>query len=304
MIIDIMERYYFIVNPIAGTGVGARAFEKVRGIMDSSGIDYGYALSEHPGHAVELAEQALAAGEKCIVAMGGDGTLREVAGVLVGKDSVLGLIPCGTGNDFARAVHIPQDVDAAMQILLNNPPRPIDAGSVNGAYFFNVAGFGFDTDVVKYTEKFKKKLNGNLPYMLGILQTLLHLTPRKMTVSYKGGEVTLPALLICAANGTHFAGGMNLAPNALQDDGMFDVCILHDIGVFAFLKLLPKFKKGKHLDSKHFTFLKTAKMKVTTELDCEVQLDGELVGHTPAEFIALPGALSMITGDCSPITRA
>lgn len=291
-----MERFYFVVNPIAGTGSGAREFEKVRMIMDAANADYGCAVSEYPGQAVELTKQALSCGEKRIVAVGGDGTLREVAGAMVGSGAALGLIPCGTGNDFARAVNIPQDTEEAVKILLNNAPRPIDAGSVNGEYFFNVAGFGFDTDVVKYTDKFKKKLNGNLPYMLGILQTLLHLAPRKMTVKYEEGEFTRKALLICAANGTHFAGGMNLAPNSQQDDGMLDVCILHDIGVFAFLLLLPKFKKGKHLNSRHFTFLRTARMQVTTELNCEVQLDGELAGGTPAEFLALPGALQMITG--------
>ena len=291
-----MDRYFFIVNPVAGTGAGERTFERVRELMDAAGADYGYAMSEYAGHAVELTKKALEAGERCIVSVGGDGTLREVAGVLVGKDAVLGLLPCGTGNDFARAVGIPKEPEASVEILLHNQPRPVDAGSVNGAYFFNVAGFGFDTDVVKYTEKFKKRLNGMLPYMLGILQTLMHLKPRKLKICYEGGEITVPALLICAANGTHFAGGINLAPNARPDDGMFDVCVLHDIGIFAFLNLLPKFVKGKHLNSPHFTLFRTAHMVVTTEENCEVQLDGELVGGTPAEFCAVPGALQMITG--------
>lgn len=300
-----MDRYYFIVNPVAGTGASLKAFARVRERMDAAGIDYGYAMSEYPGHAVKLTEEALAAGEKCIVSMGGDGTSREIAGVLAGKDAVFGVIPCGTGNDFVRATHIPQDTDKALDILLNNAPCPVDAGTANGGFFLNVAGFGFDTDVVKYTEKFKKKLNGNLPYMLGILQTMLHLTPRKMTVSYEGGEFTRKALLICAANGTHFGGGMHVCPNSLPDDGLFDVCILHDINILTFLYLLPRFKKGKHVDpkyGKYFTFFRTAKMRVTTELDCEVQLDGELVGNTPAEFIVLKGALNMITGD--PVSHA
>lgn len=163
-----MERLFFILNPVAGTGRGAKYFPQLRAVLDAKGVDYGYARSEHPGHAVELTRQAVAAGEKRIIAVGGDGTVNEVASALYGTGVVMGILPLGTGNDLARTLGLPTEPLEALDVVLNGQVRPMDAGMANDCFFINAAGYGFDVDVLQRVEKYKKRLNGMLPYLLGI----------------------------------------------------------------------------------------------------------------------------------------
>lgn len=289
-----MRRAFFVVNPIAGSGNGAKTLEALLRLLKERSADFDYVYSERPFHATELARAALERGEKCIVAVGGDGTVREVAEALIHTDAALGLIPCGTGNDLARALCIPFDVERALGILLESPTRRMDAGLANGRCFLNVGGFGFDTDVVIHTEQYKKRFNGMFPYMMGILTTLLR--PRRFELHGEADGVpfTENALFIAAANGTHFAGGMNLAPQSSPFDGTLDICLLRAIGLIPFLSLLPRFIKGKHLDSPHIKYFKAKRLTVTSETPSDVELDGELLGKTPVEFTVQPGALEVV----------
>ena len=249
------ERYYFIVNPISGSGRGKREFEQARALLEAAGACYAFVSTQYHAHAKELARAALAAGERCIVAVGGDGTVNEVASVLAGTEAAMGILPFGTGNDFSQALQIPQDTAGAVAALLSAAPRRVDAARANDAFFVNVSGFGFDVDVVRYTEKYKKRFNGMLPYMLGVMQSLLHLRPIPVRVEPEEGECfDTTALLFSACNGTQFAGGMHLAPLSDPADGLLDICILKGIGRIAFLQLLPRYIKGEHLGSKHIVY--------------------------------------------------
>lgn len=175
-----MDRLYFIVNPVSGSGEGMRRFSLVRGILEKRGVEYGFCFSEYPGHAVKLAKAAIDAGETRLVAVGGDGTLNEVASVVKDYTGIkLGVLPFGTGNDFARGIGLPEDDEGLVNVLTGGKSRLIDAGMAGDGFFINVAGFGFDVDVVRYTEKYKRRLNGMLPYMLGILQSLIYLPARR-----------------------------------------------------------------------------------------------------------------------------
>ncbi len=298
-------RYYFIVNPVSGSGRGERAFQEARMLLDAAGADYGWAVSGKAGEPFMLAKAALDAGERCIVAVGGDGTTQEVAAALKGSDAVMGLLPFGTGNDFARAAGLHKDVNAAVRTLLDANIRNIDTGEANGRLFMNVAGFGFDVDVVLYTEKYKKKYNGMLPYMLGILQAALHLKRRRVTLTLPDGSVrNTTALLVNACNGVCFAGGIKLAPNASAFDGLLDVCIVKGISLPQFLWLLPRYVKGKHLNSPHIEYFKAERLEVQSDPDSLLDLDGELIGETPASFLAHKGALKFIVGDAADGAQA
>ncbi|HWQ59326.1 MAG TPA: diacylglycerol kinase family protein [Clostridia bacterium] len=294
-----MRRLYFVVNPISGSGQGRTRFEQTRRLLDARGADYGFAYTEYAGHAVTLAKAALEAGERCLVAVGGDGTLRETAGVLADREGVeLGILPFGTGNDFARGVGLPEETEALVEILLKGKARPVDAGDADGEFFMNVAGFGFDVDVVRYTEKYKKKLNGMLPYLLGIFQSLLHLSRTKVRVETDAGEsFEVTATLFSVCNGSRFAGGIRVAPLASPSDGLFDVCILKKASLPVVLWLLPIYVRGKHLKyKKYFDYFKAR--SVRAECACApLELDGELIGQAPATFAVRPGAIRLILGD-------
>ena len=201
-----MERLFFILNPVAGTGRGAKYFPQLRAILDAKGVDYGYARSEHPGHAVELTRQAVAAGERRIIAVGGDGTISEVASALYGTGAVMGILPLGTGNDLARTLGLPTDPLEALDVVLHGRVQPMDAGMANDCFFINAAGYGFDVDVLQRVEKYKKRLNGMLPYLLGIAEALFHLRRLKLTLKRSEGVTETTGFILVAANGRYLGG--------------------------------------------------------------------------------------------------
>ena len=243
-----MERLFFILNPVAGTGRGAKYFPQLRAVLDAKGVDYGYARSEHPGHAVELTRQAVAAGEKRIIAVGGDGTVNEVASALYGTGVVMGILPLGTGNDLARTLGLPTEPLEALDVVLNGQVRPMDAGMANDCFFINAAGYGFDVDVLQRVEKYKKRLNGMLPYLLGIAEALFHLRRLKLTLKRSEGVTETTGFILVAANGRYLGGGMNATPQADPFDGLLDVCLVKDMPFYKFLPAIARFVKGAHLD--------------------------------------------------------
>ncbi len=287
-------RPYFIVNPVACGGKCAEMFGEVRDYLDGLGKEYALVETEAANQSARLALEAYAKGERFIVSVGGDGTLSEIVSALYDKkDVTMGLLPFGTGNDFARALSIPSDPKTAARILLEGEIRPIDAGLAGDKPFINVGGLGFDVDVVLNTERYKGKLHGMLPYFLGVMRSMTHLNRVPVKLIADGKVVEETALILSIANGTHFGGGMNVAPNADPSDGYFDVCMIKSISLPTFIALLPKFLKGRHVGKKPVVYFKAKEILV----ECErtpVQLDGELGEYAPTCFRVLKGALNMV----------
>lgn len=289
-----MERYCLISNRVAGSGSAGAYIDRVKALMENRGADFEIRETQYPGHATELAKAAVDEGFDVIVAVGGDGTLRETALSVVHTDRVLGLLPCGTGNDYARPLGIPTDAEAALDILLNGETRTVDAGMANDQIFFNIAGFGFDVDVLDYTEEFKPKCrNGETAYRLGCLKAVLGLKLRRSTLTFPDGTIERNVLMAAAGVGTHFGGGMNVLPESDMSDGLLDVCIAHDVKRIGVLKLLPKFIKGKHLGLKCITYRKATEVSVVCDPVSRIEVDGERMDGTPVTFRILPGALKV-----------
>lgn len=289
-----MERYCLISNRVAGSGSAGAYIDRVKALMENRGVDFEIRETQYPGHATELAKAAVDEGFDVIVAVGGDGTLRETALSVVHTDRILGLLPCGTGNDYARPLGIPTDAEAALDILLNGETRTVDAGMANDQIFFNIAGFGFDVDVLDYTEEFKPKCrNGETAYRLGCLKAVLGLKLRRSTLTFPDGTIERNVLMAAAGVGTHFGGGMNVLPESDMSDGLLDVCIAHDVKRIGVLKLLPKFIKGKHLGLKCITYRKATEVSVVCDPVSRIEVDGERMDGTPVTFRILPGALKV-----------
>ena len=289
-----MERYCLIANPISGSGNGKIYLERAKQILDAKGVDYTIKVTEYPGHATALAKEAVDAGFDVIVAVGGDGTLRETAMSVIHTDRVLGLLPCGTGNDYARPLGIPTEPEAAIDILLGGENRVVDAGEANGIVFFNIAGFGFDVDVLDYTEQFKPKCkSGETAYRLGCLKAVLGLKLRKTTLTFPDGTIERNVLMAAAGVGTHFGGGMNVLPESDMSDGLLDVCIAHDVNRLKLLSLLPKFIKGRHVGLPVITYRKTTEVSVVCDPVSRIEVDGERMDGTPVTFRVLPKALTV-----------
>ena len=297
-----MSALHLIWNPIAGSGAAKVVFDHLRNRLTELGIDFSESMSAYPGHALILAKEAATAGHKTVLALGGDGTVREVATGLYGSSVPLAVIPCGTGNDLARALHIPRDPDAALDIALNGIARPMDAAEANGELFFNIAGFGFDVDVVIATELYKKTTrSGSMAYVKGVLHALREMSLRKTHLSWIDEndvrhEADYNILLLAAANGTHFGGGMNVTPLADPFDGLFDICVLHDFNKPAFLTRLLPFIKGKHLRFRRYiSYFRAKELTASCDPLSRIQADGELLKETPCTFRLLPGAIRVMT---------
>lgn len=289
-----MSKFYFIVNPIAGSGRAKEWFEQAAAEMSNRGIDFSFDYTEGTGHATELARAAVERGEEALVSVGGDGTAREIAGSLIHTGIPMGIFPFGTGNDFGSALGLKVDPMGAMEDLLKAQPAAIDAAAANDTIFINAAGTGFDVDVIRNTEKYKRRFNGMLPYMLGIMQSLIHLKWDHFIITADGETFEEDSILIDACNGTRLAGGIKVAPEAELNDGLLDVCIIKKLGKLGVLRVLPSVVAGKHLGSPHVRYLKAKELRLESTRKNILNLDGELGSSTPVTFKILPGALTLL----------
>ena len=289
-----MDKLHFIVNPVAG---GTRAIDKfgaVKGMLDDMRFPYTYEFTQCKGHGRELARAAAEHGEKYIIAVGGDGTVNEVASGLVGTDTVMGILPFGTGNDMVKVLGIPTEPREALNIILADRPRAMDAGYVNDKFFVNVSGFGFDVDVPLKHEKYKKRFKGMLPYLLGIVDALTHLRTLHLTL-HDGERVwKKDALIVSVGNGAYIGGGMKATPFADPFDGLFEVSVVSSISRAKFLRLLPSFIKGEHTGLPEVEYFRTKELYVECPEECLINYDGELGSGMPVRYKIIPGAVKML----------
>lgn len=291
-----MDKLHFIVNPIAGGKNAIDKFSAAKAILDKRGISYTYELTRCKGNATELARAAAERGEKYIVAVGGDGTVNEVAAGLLGTDAIMGILPFGTGNDLVKVLNIPTEPEGALDVILTDKPRKMDAGYVNDRFFINVAGFGFDVDVLLRHEKHRKNLKGMLPYLLGVAGAFVHLRTLHLTIRDGEREWKKNAIMVSVGNGAYFGGGMKATPFADPFDGLLEVCIVSEISRRRFLRLLPGFIKGRHTGLAEVEYFRTRELFVDCPEECLLNYDGELGSGMPARFRLLPGAINMLTG--------
>ncbi|MBO6061905.1 MAG: diacylglycerol kinase family lipid kinase [Clostridia bacterium] len=287
-------RPFFIVNPVAGGGACEERFARVKQYLSDRCVEFGWVMTERADQSAELAENAYSAGERFIVAVGGDGTVNEVASALYNKkDAVMGICAFGTGNDFVRVLQLPTEPEQAAETLVSGEPTAVDIGLVGSKPFINVAGFGFDVDVVINTEKYKARFHGMIPYLLGIVKSLLHLRTVKVKLTADDRELEREVTICAIGNGSHFGGGMKALPLASATDGLLDVCVISKIRLPRFLVLLPSFIKGKHLGKKCVEYFRAAKVEIEGPRT-PMQLDGELGEYCPASVRVVPACLRVM----------
>jgi YegS/Rv2252/BmrU family lipid kinase len=291
-----MKNPFFIVNPTAGGGSCLRKFQIVETRLERMGLPYTVALTERPGHGTELARQGLAADSDCGVAVGGDGTVRDVAQQLYHSDKPLGLLPFGTGNDLIKTLRIPVEPEAALDLLLQGKPQPIDAMMVNQKLCLNVAGFGFDVSVLQRTEQYKRTFRGGFAYILGVLHALRDL--RSFSVKIETPEICLDqqVLLVSVGNGRYIGGGMMATPLADPTDGLLDVCVVDAVSRRRVITCLARFMKGSHIHMDVCRYFQTPSLTIACTPQAAVQLDGEIIEETPVRIQVLPGSLSVLCG--------
>ena len=282
---------HIICNPIAGNGRARKIGEQIRGILQDKGIPFRMFWTEHPGHAAILAKEASEARVETVLSVGGDGTAFETAQGLIGSDTALGLIPAGTGNDFAKALGSPKTPEAALEFVLSHPPRKTDAGEINGRMFINEIGTGFDVSVLDYAEKAKKYCHGLLPYLYGVIRTLFRFRSISVTYSIDGKpSVTQEAFVVAVANGGMIGGGIPIAPQARVDDGLFDLLIVGKVQKRDLIPRLAGLMRGKIMSFPETTFVRASAV-VFSSPKMRVNIDGEIVNEAQVIARILPNAL-------------
>jgi len=286
-----------VVNPTSGRGRAARVLADVEHPLATLGADV--VVSDGPEHAQTIARGAAEAGAEIVVAMGGDGMVGMVGAALIGTGAALGLIPTGTGNDFAVALGYERKKPASAVAYLERPTfREIDAGLIRWSggerYYVNVAGTGFDSDVTETANRMQTRVQGTAKYVAAVFKTLPRFRPGRFEVVADGKHSTLPGMLLAIGNGVSYGGGMKITPGASFSDGLLDVTVIGAMSKPQFLANFPKVFRGTHVSHPKVTTLRGAVFEVSADRRFEVYADGEHVGPLPATFEVVPKALRVV----------
>jgi YegS/Rv2252/BmrU family lipid kinase len=285
-----------IVNPSAGGGRAGRALEGVERELQRLGLEHHVTLTTSLQHAQELARAASAAGEAA-VAFGGDGLIGAVAGALLYAGGVLGVVPGGRGNDFARVLGIPLEPRSACAVLAQGAPRPVDLGQAGAATFIGIASCGFDSDANRIANA-SRLVRGNLVYAYGALRALAGWQPATFEVRLDDRPPRrFTGYTVAAANSGAYGGGMLLAPGASLDDGLLDVVIVEHVPKLRFLRLLPTVFNGDHVLQPNVHVLRAAEVEIDADRPFTMYADGDPVCELPAKIRTLPGAVRVL---CPP----
>jgi YegS/Rv2252/BmrU family lipid kinase len=300
-----------IVNPNAGNGKGRKDWNRISGLIKKAGLPFTAKFTERKGHAIDITLDAISAGFRKIVIVGGDGTLNEaVNGVITNSvcrpaDITLSLIPVGTGNDWGKMFGISTDHEKAVRIICDNKTLLHDAGLItfyNGSeksnrYFINIAGLGFESVVVKKTNLQKDKGHGGkLIYFYNLLTSLLAYKNTKAEIIIDGEIIHADLFSLNVGNGRYCGGGMRQTPRAIPDDGLLDVTIINGMGKFEIIRNLKILYDGTILRHPKIDGYKCKNIKVTSESAMFIEADGESLGQTPAEFNIIADAIKIVYG--------
>lgn len=293
----------FIVNKAAGS---VREPEGLTRKLRDRFPDAKCLFPRKPGEAISLARKARRDGCQQLIAAGGDGTLNEVINGLDGDFAGLrvGLLPLGTGNDFARSIGVPRALDDALDVLARNRAARIDVVRVTNdrrRYMMNVSAGGFSAKVdEKLTEDVKERW-GPLAYARSFVAALPELKDYRTDITLDDAELLdTPAHNVIVANGRYVAGGVPIAPRARLDDGLLDIIVLPLASLPKLALLAPATLLGKHLDNDQLIFRRARKVRVSSDPAMHFNTDGELIGHGPVTFEVLPRAIEFIVGDPEP----
>lgn len=298
-----------ILNPAADRGHAAELAAPIQAKLRAA-TTFDWVETNGPAHAIELAEDAARAGYETIVAAGGDGTVHEVVNGILrasadeGTSARLGLIPIGSGNDFAWMTGaLLNDPQQAAQRVTTGQTRRVDAGWVRDErgdaqrrYFANGVGIGFDAVVAIESRKLKR-LRGFMIYAVAVLQTMrFYYRAIQTALDNDGHKIELPLLMASIANGRRYGGGFYVCPQASIDDGHFDVCLVPQVSRAAMLALIPRFMRGTHVTDRRVTMRRASRVSLQCETPIAIHADGEIfsTGSRQIEMAILPEALSVI----------
>jgi len=292
-------RIKLIVNPASGGESALDHLPALNARLRQVG-EVDIVLTTGEGDGAEAGRRAVVEGYEQVFVAGGDGTVNEVVNGVAQVDGgferiVLGILPLGTGNDFATAIGVPAEPEAAVDAVLRGTVRAIDVGRVNGRCFLNISAGGFIADVSDAVRPGLKTVLGKLAYLIGGAQVLLTHEPLEARLT-NGAEpardVSLLAFAVC--NSRLIGGGRLIAPHAVIDDGWLDVCLIHEMPTIDFIALLRRVSSGDHVEDDRVTYFRTQALDLAFGRDVRLNTDGQVLEAARCRYDLLPGAARVL----------
>jgi diacylglycerol kinase (ATP) len=296
-------RWFIVVNPVSGGGRASRFQPRLAAALDRTSLQYSCVASTAPGDATRLVKRAVDEGYRRLLAVGGDGTFNELinglrASAVPSQACLVAAAAGGTGNDWSRAMQIPDDPGLLAACMARARARSADIGLAEGAdgkqlAFHNVAGAGLDAAVLARTPRTNPRA---LAYLVGLARTLGTYRAPEFEIAVDGRITRGQFLLVLASIGPRCGGGMRLTPGAVVDDGWLDLLTIDPLSFAGAMARLPKLFDGRLAGDPAFRVVRCRSATIRSESPCGVQLDGQLFGTTPVTIIVQPGALRAL--DC------
>jgi YegS/Rv2252/BmrU family lipid kinase len=279
------KKNMIIINPNAGKGLGYRLAHQIESMFKEKDFDFATRYTYGVKHAIEIAKKAVADGYSKIVAVGGDGTINEVAnGIAEAQRKIdFGVVSIGTGNDYIKAVGIPDGLSEAVDTVIAGKIRKVDIGQVENHYFVNGLGIGFDAKVAEDLYKVKR-LRGFAAYMSAVVKNLLFFKNPEIELAFNNDYIKRKTLMVSVMIGNYLGGGFYLTPEAKVDDGLFDILSLGDFKLLQRFRHLPKVPKGTHFLVEGVELYQSDEVVISSEDDLKVHIDGEMADINSKRF--------------------
>ena len=274
--------FHIVYNPIAGKGKSKHYRETLEKSLISKGVEHRFYETHTHGEAVDIVRRLSEHGNDIdIISMGGDGTLHEVLNGFVDPARVrLGIIPCGSGNDFAATAGIPQAMDAAMNLILDGQARFTDFMTCSGVRGMNAIGTGIDVDILRRYNRMKL-LKSSAAYLASLIITVLTFKFYQFRECRGGEEIPHSALIACAGNGQCFGGGIYICPEAKIDDGLLDIVIVDNLRKREIPGAFVQLMKKRVLQIEATRFHRDTALRVESDAPMPIQIDGEIYEDLP-----------------------
>lgn len=308
------DKWLVIVNPNAGSRKGKKDWDKISAMLQSYSIDYAERFTERKRHAITITGEVISEGYRKIIVVGGDGTMNEVINGIFSqdacptKDITVGMITVGTGNDWGRMFGIPNNYEGAVKLIKEGRICLQDAGVVSyyhgnirdKRHFVNIAGLGFDALVVKRTNLAKDRgKSSKTIYYFTLLRSLFSYKHTATDVIIDGRRIENDTFSISLGIGRYSGGGMLQTPNALPDDGLFDITIIKKMRKGEIIRSLKKLYDGTILNHPKIEGYTGRNIRIDSDPLIHVEADGESLGHSPIEFDIIPKSINVICGVCA-----
>jgi len=263
----------FIINPISGGKKKLKIPALIDSYLDKTKYNANFSYTAYVGHAAEIAEEAIGHHYDIIVAVGGDGTINEIAPKLMNSGKLMGIIPFGSGNGLARSLKIPMDTKKAIRLLNNFKTQIIDGAKLNERYFFNMAGMGFDAHISAVFAGNKSR--GLKGYIEMGLKEIMTYQPQNYNLLIDGVHYQRAAFVISIANSSQYGNNVHISPKSSLTDGLLDVCIIKPFPLYQLPKLAYQMVRAKTHQSTMVEIIRGKEIKITRGKEDSIHLDGE-----------------------------